>query len=278
MKNTLPKVSIVIAFYNMDKYIDECLESVFSQVYENNEVILVNDGSEKESRAYLKKYESKIHIIDFVFNKGVSAARNAGINHATGEYIAFLDSDDIWDPGKLSVQINYLLENKNVDGCHTGINCFNNEGVFVSFVDKPITLTKETVLRVSHAMPSAFVIKRSALLDVGLFDVNNRNSDDHDIVIRLVMNNYRIDFIPKALTNMRREGHGNLSSNFIRLVKSHFYLVSKFKHYFFEYYPRVPLRVHYAYFLLHDSKNSSRYVRPLVRVLAKMMSLGYRIS
>lgn len=94
------KVSVVIPCYNAEKYIMRCLKSVENQTcgMENLEVILINDASQDNTLAYLKvfkeKYSKNVYIIDFSRNRGISAARNAGMKIATGEYIFFLDSDD----------------------------------------------------------------------------------------------------------------------------------------------------------------------------------------
>ena len=93
----MPKVSVIIPVYNTEKYLRKCLDSVCAQTLEDIEIICVNDCSPDASLEILKEYASKdnrIRIIDFKENKGVSVARNIGIDNATGEYIAFMDSDD----------------------------------------------------------------------------------------------------------------------------------------------------------------------------------------
>ena len=108
MKN---KVSVIIIFYNTEKYIAEAIESVILQSYQNWELILVDDGSTDGSSAialdYVKKYPARIFYFEHEnhANMGMSAARNLGIKKSKGEYIAFLDSDDIWLPSTIEDQI-----------------------------------------------------------------------------------------------------------------------------------------------------------------------------
>lgn len=104
----MPKFSIVIPVYNVEKYLKRTLDSVFNQTYQDFEVIVVNDGCTDKSMDIAKKYHTK--IID---NKrvGVSEARNIGEKEATGEYLLFLDSDDYWDK-ELLEKINKSLDNK----------------------------------------------------------------------------------------------------------------------------------------------------------------------
>jgi len=104
-------VSIVTPSYNSSKYIKQTIQSVLSQTYENWELIVVDDCSTDNSVEIIKEFavnNSKIRLLEFQINKGAAEARNAAISMAKGEFIAFLDSDDIWKPFKLEQQINFM--------------------------------------------------------------------------------------------------------------------------------------------------------------------------
>ncbi|SFG93120.1 glycosyltransferase family 2 protein [Pedobacter insulae] len=103
-------VSVIIPAYNASKTITQTLESVFAQDYSPIEIIIVNDGSTDATESILANYGTKIKLISTP-NKGVSHARNLGLSHARGEYIQFLDSDDLILPGKLTLQVKALQEN-----------------------------------------------------------------------------------------------------------------------------------------------------------------------
>ncbi len=103
----MPKFSIIIPVYNVEKYIKKCLDSVFNQTYKDFEVIVINDGTPDNSMEIIKEYD--ITVINQK-NQGQSAARNAGIKKATGDYIIFLDSDDYWRKDLLK-EINKSLKN-----------------------------------------------------------------------------------------------------------------------------------------------------------------------
>jgi len=109
-------ISVIIPFYNEEDYFENCIFSVLRQTYNNIEVIIVNDGSKlvyKEKLDNLQKLQpNKIKVLHHPNNLGVSAARNTGIDAATGKYIAFLDADDEWLPHKLEHQLNLMRENK----------------------------------------------------------------------------------------------------------------------------------------------------------------------
>ena len=104
---TLPIVSVIIPAYNAESSLMQCLDSVLKQSFKNTEIILVNDGSTDRTDKIARSYEDKIRCI-VQDNKGQGAARNSGLNIATGEYIAFLDADDYWKPEFLETTIKFL--------------------------------------------------------------------------------------------------------------------------------------------------------------------------
>ena len=104
---TLPTVSVVIPVRNGKDYIDEALHSVLAQDYDALEIIVVDDGSTDDDYARLMQVHPSIRVVH-LDGRGVSFARNTGMREARGRYIAFLDADDIWFPGKLKAQIRYL--------------------------------------------------------------------------------------------------------------------------------------------------------------------------
>ncbi len=113
----LPLVSVVIPTYNSSETILSCINSVFSQTYNNIEIIVVDDGSTDTTIKLLSDliigHEEKIKLVTQV-NAGPSCARNNGISHAKGEYVAFLDSDDEWYPNKIEKQVQLFAENKDL--------------------------------------------------------------------------------------------------------------------------------------------------------------------
>lgn len=107
----MPKFSIIIPVYNVEKYIDSCLKSVMNQTYEDYEVIVVNDGTKDNSMDIVKKYDVK--VIEQK-NQGLSAARNTGVKHAKGDYLIFLDSDDSWNKDLLKELSKSIKNNPDV--------------------------------------------------------------------------------------------------------------------------------------------------------------------
>lgn len=111
------KYSIIVPVYNVEKYIDKCLNSILNQTYENFEVIIVNDGTPDNSQKIIDKYAEKdMRFKAFIKkNGGLSDARNYGLKHVTGDYIFFIDSDDYIEPELLYRINDSLISNKNID-------------------------------------------------------------------------------------------------------------------------------------------------------------------
>lgn len=112
------KVSVIIPFYNRIDWLEEAVLSVFNQTYDNIEIIVVNDGSCEDTSDFLTKYGDKILYV-YKNNEGPGSARNKGIEIATGDYITFLDSDDLWLPNKTEKQLHFMLTHNYV-WSHTG--------------------------------------------------------------------------------------------------------------------------------------------------------------
>ena len=117
----MKKISIIVPIFNIEKYLSRCLDSILEQTYKNLEVILVDDGSVDNSGMIADKYarkDQRIKVIHQV-NQGVSAARNTGIDLATGDYIGFVDGDDYIEPDMYEILMR-IIEEQQVDIAHCG--------------------------------------------------------------------------------------------------------------------------------------------------------------
>lgn len=122
-------VSVITPVYNVEKYIDRTLNSVFLQTYKNIEIILVDDQSNDNSACIIKKHQEMHSEIVYYLqpeNKGAGHARNKALELAKGQYVAFLDADDIWKPEKIEKQIN-LLKDKSGSFCFTAIEMIDGD-------------------------------------------------------------------------------------------------------------------------------------------------------
>ena len=139
-------VSLIIPIYNVEKYLPQCFESVYAQTYPNVEVILVNDGSTDNSLDICKRYANRLEwkLIN-QDNQGLSAARNSGIDKATGDYIMFLDSDDWLEHDMIEKMVN-AAEKYKVDIVETGIKWIYPSSQRIDEVKKDIILNKHDAL------------------------------------------------------------------------------------------------------------------------------------
>jgi glycosyltransferase involved in cell wall biosynthesis len=213
------RISVVIPYYNRARFIDDCLASVWNQRRAADEVIVVDDGSRPDQRRHLDRFLPRIRIVDQPRNLGVSAARNAGMRAASGDWIAFNDSDDLWVPDKLAIQADYLDANPGCDGVHTAIRAFYDDGHTV--VSDPIAprLTLPDALHDNMVRVQSLVIRSSVLRTLGGFDESLRCCEDDDLGIRLAAAGCRIDYLAEPLTHMRRGDHGHLFSNWRRVLR-----------------------------------------------------------
>lgn len=213
------RISVVIPYYNRSRFIDDCLASVFAQRRAASEVIVVDDASRPDERRYLDRFLPRIRIIDQPRNGGVSAARNAGVRAASGDWIAFNDSDDVWVPDKLAIQIDHLERHPECDAVHSAIRTFYDDGR--TSVSEPIAprLTLADALHDNMIRMQSLLIKTAVLRAIGGFDESLRCCEDDDLGIRLAAGGYQVDFLAEPLTDMRRGDYSHLFSNWQRIVR-----------------------------------------------------------
>jgi glycosyltransferase involved in cell wall biosynthesis len=204
----MPQVSVIIPTYNRAHLVGEAIESVLSQTYEDLELIVVDDGSEDETRKIVSSYSSQITYLHQE-QEGVSAARNRGIEQAQGEYLSFLDSDDLWLKEKLYLQMEYLTSHPEILICYTD-EIWIRKGVRVNPMKKHRKYSGmifEHCLPLCIVSPSSVVIKRQLLDEVGGFDETLEVCEDYDLWLRISAR-YPIRFIEKPLI-VKRGGHGD---------------------------------------------------------------------
>jgi glycosyltransferase involved in cell wall biosynthesis len=166
------KVSIIIPAYNSEKYIAETLRSVLAQTYKNYEIIVVDDGSSDGTLSIAKSFEPKVKVL-VKANGGPASARNLAIKNSKGDYIAFLDSDDLWVEGKLEEQVAFLDENPEV-GLVYGEALMFTETQGEKRIGDKIGYTSDPSFRLllfgDYIPNSTVVIRRICLEKVGLLN------------------------------------------------------------------------------------------------------------
>ena len=186
----MPLVSVVIPVYNGERFLRESLESVFAQTFHDYEVVCVDDGSTDDSHALLQQYGARVRVIQQA-NAGQSAARNEGVQQATGAFVAFLDQDDRWYPSKLAQQVAVLNAEPDVVLVHCNYDRVDGDGrVLVAgaaLVERASALASQLGRLIGEALvfPSAMLVRRDVFQLVGGFDPELRGFEDFDLIARL---------------------------------------------------------------------------------------------
>jgi glycosyltransferase involved in cell wall biosynthesis len=208
----MPKVSVIIPAYNVAPYIGETLDSVFSQTFSDFEVIVINDGSPdtEELERELARFVDRIKYAKQE-NRGASGARNAGLRAARGEFVAFLDADDLWVPSYLDEQIK-LISKRDCDLVCADAEVFSNDSrqdktyMEALMAGAPATGDVTFIGLLSaeqNLITSGVVVRRERVIEAGLFDEALRNSQDFDLWLRLALNGTRMSYQRRVLLRYR---------------------------------------------------------------------------
>ena len=199
-------VSVIIPFYSHIDWLYEAIESVLAQSYPIHEIILVNDGSKEDMTEFLKKYGDKIQYI-YQENAGPATARNNGIKRATGDYIAFEDSDDIWLPTKIEKQIAFM-EETSAKWSHVGFYYWWPETGKQVLVDSSRDYDDIFLQRhISTKIATPAVILDRSIYEEGefFFPDKIRNGEDDQLYTKL-SKHYRIALVQEPLLKVRMRG------------------------------------------------------------------------
>ena len=201
-----PLISVVIPAYNAAKYIKESIESVLQQDYSNLEIILVDDGSTDETAKIVQQYD-----VQYIYqeNKGVSAARNTGLQAANGIFIASIDADDLWLPNKLSIQFKVFQEQPALDMVFCQIKQFicpvaKQDGMSLYIPEGNKILPGYT--------PVTMLIKKQAFQKVGKFNEDFKFGDFLEWYGRVKESNLKETVINEVLA-LRRIHKSNMGMN-----------------------------------------------------------------
>lgn len=242
----MKKVSAIVAVYGVEKYIGATVQSVLDQTYQNWELLIVDDGSPDRSIEISQQFKDpRIKIIRQP-NRGANAARNNGIRHAQGDYLAFLDGDDIWLPEKLEKHVAHLDNSPSV-GLSFSRSAFIDEegqplGIYQMPKLKDITIP-DLICRNPIGNGSAAVIRREVFeaikyqdnlygtIEDFYWDERLQGSQDLDCWFRIAIQaNCQIEGIPEALT-LYRVNSGGISANLLKKQDSWEQVIEKTRSY-----------------------------------------------
>ena len=223
-----PTVSVVIPTFNRSELVVEAIESVLAQSVIPTEILVIDDGSEDDTRDRLSPLSVRIKYV-YQNNRGVSAARNRGLKEASGNIIAFLDADDIWHPEKLAVQLQVLsrfpevgiVSTTRFDWPRDVIPEYGERDIFGSLAQ---VYWEQLAVR-NFLDTSSIVVRREVLDLVGGFDDQLQGPEDHDLWLRIAeVTNFLHINIP--LTGYRQTP-GSLSKQADRMLRDKYRMLQK---------------------------------------------------
>ena len=216
-------VSVIIPTYNRTEVLMNSIKTVLNQTYKGEIELIIVDDSEKSLKQEIdkgfKKNLGKNRKINYIHNakrEGAPKARNLGIQKAKGEYIAFLDDDDLWIPKKIEKQVEILDKNKDVALviCYSLDKRFGNERIN----KPPESITHEMVLKSFNlSSTSSYLIKKNILKEIGSFDISLPSAQEYDLAIR-ISKNHQVYCVPEMLM-IQNATEGQISEDWDRKIK-----------------------------------------------------------
>ncbi|MDO9547944.1 MAG: glycosyltransferase [Candidatus Marinimicrobia bacterium] len=200
-----PLVSIIIPTYNRARYLRQSIESALSQDYTNFELIVVDNGSTDNTPEILASFGNKIKCLKEE-KRGTSASRNKGLRAAQGEFIAFLDDDDFYLPGKISISVKKMLEDRSVSLVYTDYIRVDSEGHQTKTIRNNHSQSEKFLwafLKGFGILPSTTLLRKECLERSGYFDETLQYATDSDLWFRLLIAGYCFGHIPELLTAYR---------------------------------------------------------------------------
>lgn len=196
-------VSIITPSYNSEKFIGKTIESVLAQTYQNWEMIIVDDKSTDSSTDIIKNYTEKderIRLIMLNKNGGVASARNKAILECKGDYIAFLDSDDLWLPEKLEKQLNFMLENHHAF-TYLSYEKINSKGEVIGKVNAPAKISYHDLLKTCY--PGCLTVMIDVEVLKGMFIPLGTKREDYAFWLKIIKQTHYAFGLDQVLAQYR---------------------------------------------------------------------------
>lgn len=230
-------ISVVIPTHNRADLLSRAIVSVMNQTYKDIEIVVVSDGSTDNTKNVVEKFardDARIRFIEYFPAKGGNIARNIGIEHSVGEYLAFLDDDDEWTPRKLEKQLNVLKNDSQIGLVYTGVNIiYFNEKIKYKFKSSSEgDLSKKILLDNYIGTTSTVMLKRELLDKTGTFDNALKALQDYDLWIRCCQYS-RVGCVDECLVNyFNYTGKKQVSSFTDKYINAFNYINQKYSKYF----------------------------------------------
>lgn len=217
----MPLISVIIPAYNAEKTIQETIDSVLNQTFQDFEIIVINDGSQDKTLEIVNSIKDpRLQVFSYP-NAKQAASRNRGISHSTGEFLAFLDADDLWKPDKLEAQLKALQDNPEAAVAYSWSQCIDEKGHFLREASQSTTsgdVYAKLLLCDFLDNGSNPLVRRQALEQVGTFDESLPPAEDWELWIRLAA---RYHFVAVPYPHiLYRQSPTSASANLLRMASA----------------------------------------------------------
>lgn len=242
----MPKISCIMTVYNTAKYLEECIDSILNQTYNDFEFIISDDGSTDWSKDIIKKYsekDSRIIFIDNFKNRWIVDNLNDCLIKASWEYIAIMESDDISMPERFEIQIKFLNENENINLVWTWANIINENWDFLYKWESSTNLDyiNKNIFKSIQFITPWILFKKNIINKIWYF--KNWNVWDYDFYLETILNWFKWNNINKILISKRELKNWTLNKNYIKTIFKQliigFNKIIKYDKYNFNYYNQL---------------------------------------
>jgi len=258
MNDNKPKVSAVIVTYNRPNFVGDAIQSVLNQSFKDFELIIVDNGVEIPAKEIVESFsDSRIRYIQNNKNTGCAGGKNVGMRNMSGEFVAFLDDDDVWFPDKLELQIKAFEKNPEAGFCFTAVTQVFDHGARDSKVPEGIGNYYEKALQKFNLfLAVTLMIKKEVLDDIGLIDETLPSCDEAELMIR-ISKKYKGVGINKPLVKvMSLSSHQQMGRSYQIKIDSRKIV---FKRYEEEYKKRPNVFANHLFILAQAYRNNGQY-------------------
>lgn len=243
-----PLISVIMPCYNHEKYVEQSIQSVMDQPFQNIELIVIDDGSRDKTPEIIRKLADRYGFYYELqeVNKGICHTLNKAISHARGRYIKFLASDDFLHDQSIQEFVNHMENNPRIDACFGDLVEVDKDGNYVRLlksgvsklfqnrfqVNSIVNVSADMAIQVSPMVGTAYIIKKSVLGEFGKFD-ETQIVEDWDLFLFLVCHSKKISYIPSIAGYWRRIElkDRTVRRDNRRWFLSDFRIITKYKHY-----------------------------------------------
>lgn len=278
--NKDPLVSVIIPCYNQAIYLREAIDSALAQDYPNIEIIVVDDGSLDNTAKVARRYGKKVKIFQQE-NKGLSAARNAGIREASGKYILCLDADDRILPSFCRLTTRVLNENSRIGIVASGWRCFGE--VNYTVIPRALSFVEQLAI---NTIPCSSMFRKSDWELIGGFDESMLSGfEDWDFWLRLRKSGRELDVVPEVLFEYRRKKSSMVENALRKSKNSLYYLHKKHSDLYWEHFDEIHVILFCIFHKvlsitqpIKQHNTSKRNIPVRLKYLAKALLPNYMIN